>query len=110
MSTPVYEFTPGDDFIIPMNITDPNNNNAPVDISTWVIESAVKYSREVLSTVNVTIVSGPLGQFTLTVPRAETALWPERRDLYWDIQITRPIQGRKSTETIIIRTGRNVTP
>ena len=110
MADVVYEFTPGDDFIINMNLTDPQNANAPVDISTWTIESAVMYSRAVLSTCTVTIVDGPLGQFQISVPRSETAGWPQNRDLHWSVQFTRPTDGRVSSPVVIIRTLKDPTP
>lgn len=105
----VYEFIRGDDFVLPMQITDLLNAGSPVDISTWVIASAMTYSRKLLTTATVTITDGSLGQFEVSVPRAETAEWPVR-DLKCDIQFTRPTEGRVSSETFIIRVLEDQTP
>lgn len=101
MTDVVYPFKRGDDFIIPMTLTDPENNNIPVDISTWTITSAVTYARKPVSTLDVTITDGPNGQFTIALPKEQTVLWPLRK-LKCDVQFDRPIQGRVSSQTFII--------
>jgi hypothetical protein len=96
-----YEFTRGDDFKIPMTLTDPANNGTPVDISDWTIASQVRYARKLISELDVTITNGPLGQFTISLPHAQTALWPVRT-LKCDIQFDRPVEGRVSSRTFLI--------
>lgn len=96
-----YEFTRGDDFKIPMTLTDPANNGVPVDISDWTIASQVRYARKLISELDVTIINGPLGQFTISLPHAQTALWPVRA-LKCDIQFDRPVEGRVSSRTFLI--------
>lgn len=97
----VYEFIRGDDFAIPMNLTNPENNGTPVDISAWTISSQVRYSRKLISELDATITDGAAGQFTISLPASQTALWPARK-LKCDVQFDRPGEGRVSSQTFII--------
>lgn len=101
MADVIYPFKRGDDFVIPMTLTDPGNSNAPVDITYWTIASAVTYARKTISTLDVTITDGLNGQFTIALPKEQTILWPVRK-LKCDIQMDRPIEGRVSSQTFII--------
>lgn len=96
-----YEFVRGDDFVIPMTLTDPANNGNPVDITGWTIASQVRYARKLISDLNVTITNGAAGQFSISLPKEQTALWPVRK-LKCDIQFDRPVEGRVSSKTFII--------
>lgn len=95
-----YDFVRGDDFSIPMTLTDPENNGTPVDITGWTIASQVRYARKLISDLDVTITDGPAGQFTISLPYSQTASWPAR-ELKCDIQFDRP-EGRISSQTFII--------
>ena len=107
MTEVVYEFKRGDDFIIPMTLQDANQN--PVNITGWTISSAVTYARKMVSTLDVTITDGPNGQFTITLPAAQTALWPVRK-LKCDVQFDRPVEGRVSSNTFYIDVKEDQTP
>lgn len=96
-----YEFVRGDDFVIPMTLTDPANNGTPVDITGWTLTSQVRYARKLISDLDVTITNAGIGQFTISLPHAQTALWPVRK-LKCDIQFDRPVAGRVSSKTFII--------
>ena len=101
-----YEFVRGDDFYIPMTLTDPANNGSPVDISGWTIRSQVRYARKLISELSVTILDDGIdaqlrGRFALALPKEQTATWPIRK-LKCDIQFDRPVEGRVSSKTFII--------
>lgn len=102
MAEVIYEFIRGDDFSIPMNLTDPDNAGSPVPITDWTITSQVRYAKKLISTLTVTIVDGPTGQFEISLPKEQTALWPTR-ELKCDIQFDRPTEGRISSQTFIIK-------
>ena len=102
-----YPFTRGDDFSIPMTLTDPANNGAPVDITGWTITSEVRYARRLVDVIDITIIDAAAGQFTLTKSQAATAVWPagpmdKPRILKCDIQFDRPVLGRVSSKTFLI--------
>ena len=102
MADPIeYEFKRGDDFIIPMTLTDPDNNGTPVNITDWTIASQVRYARKLISDLSVTITNGPAGEFTISLPKEQTAIWPARK-LKCDVQFDRPVEGRVSSNTFII--------
>ena len=96
-----YEFVRGDDFLIPMTLTDPDNNGVAVDISAWTIASQVRYARKLISDLTVTITIGAAGEFTISLPSAQTATWLARK-LKCDVQFDRPVDGRVSSQTFII--------
>lgn len=98
--TITYPFVRGDDFSITMTLTDPQNGNAPVDITNWTITSSVRYARRLIDDLDVTITDGLNGVFTISKPRASTALWVIRT-LKCDIQFDRPT-GRISSQTFFI--------
>lgn len=101
MSDVVYEFIRGDDFNVPMTLTDPDNNSVPVDITGWTIQCQVRYAKKLISTMDVTITDATQGQFVIALPKEQTALWPIRK-LKCDIQFDRPVEGRVSSKTFII--------
>lgn len=101
MAEVTYEFVRGDDFIIPMTLTDPDNNGTPVDITGWTIASQVRYARKLISDLDVTITNPAAGEFSISLPKEQTALWPVRK-LKCDIQFDRPVEGRVSSQTFII--------
>lgn len=109
MTEVVYEFKRGDDFVIPMTLTNPDDNGNPVDITGWPIAAAVTYAKRPVSTLDVTITNGPQGAFTISLPRVQTASWPIRK-LKCDIQFDRPIEGRVSSQTFIIDVQEDHTP
>ena len=76
MADVVYSLVRGDDFVIPMTLTDPENNSTPVDITGWTIASQVRYARKLISDLDVTITNGTAGKFTIALPKEQTALWP----------------------------------
>lgn len=98
--TITYPFIRGDDFKITMTLTDPQNNNAPVDISTWTITSQVRYARRLVDDLVIVVEDGPNGVFSITKGTADTALWPTRT-LKCDIQFDRT-EGRISSNTFLI--------
>jgi len=107
MADVVYDFVRGDDFVIPMTLTNPDNNGLPVDITGWTIASSVRYSRKLISDLDATITNAVLGEFTISLPNAQTALWPagpkdKPRRLKCDIQFDRPVDGRVSSQTFYI--------
>jgi len=104
----VYEFVRGDDFSIPMTLTDPDNNGIAVDITGWTISSQVRYSKKLIDDAVITITNPVLGKFSISVAKEKTALWPARR-LKCDIQFDRPIEGRVSSQTFIISVSEDQT-
>lgn len=102
MADVIYEFVRGDDFVIPMTLTDPDNNGTPVDITDWTIASQTRYAKNLISDLDATITNAAGGEFTISLPKEQTALWPVR-DLKCDIQFDRPVEGRVSSQTFIIR-------
>ena len=105
--TVIYEFTRGDDFSIPMTLIDPARNRNPASITNWIIASQVRYYRKLISNLNVTITNGPAGQFIISLPKEQTALWPagpkgKPRKLNCDIQFDRPVNGRVTSKMFII--------
>jgi hypothetical protein len=101
MAQVTYEFVRGDDFVIPMTLTNPDNNGSAVDITGWTIASQVRYARKLISDLDVTITDAAAGEFTISLPKEQTALWPVRK-LKCDIQFDRPVEGRVSSQTFII--------
>lgn len=101
MTDIVYTFKRGDDFSIPMNLTDPGNADAPVDITGWTITSQVRYAKELIDNLNVTVTDAANGLFTISLGYTDTASWPIRR-LKCDIQFDRPVLGRVSSQTFYI--------
>lgn len=101
MAEVTYEFVRGDDFVIPMTLTDPDNNGTPVDITGWTIASQVRYARKLIADLDVTITNTAQGEFSISLPKEQTALWPVRK-LKCDIQFDRPVEGRVSSQTFII--------
>lgn len=99
MTEVIYEFKRGDDFSIPMTLQDADGN--PVDITGWTIAAATTYARRPVSTLDVTITDGPNGVFVISLPFAQTAVWPIRK-LKCDIQFDRPVEGRVSSQTFYI--------
>lgn len=99
--TPVYEFIRGDDFVIPMSLTNPDNNGLPVDITGWTITSQVRYSKKLIETLQVVIVDAAMGSFTISAPDTATAIWPARQ-LKCDIQFDKADGQRVSSQTFII--------
>lgn len=101
MTDIVYTFKRGDDFSIPMNLTDPSNSDAPIDITGWTIASQVRYAKELIDDLTVTITDAANGLFTISLGYAATAAWPVRK-LKCDIQFDRPSDGRVSSDTFYI--------
>lgn len=104
----VYDFVRGDDFSIPMTLTDPENNGNPIDITGWTIASQVRYSKKLIDDAVVTITTAIDGEFTVSIAKEKTVLWPTRR-LKCDIQFDRPVQGRVSSQTFIIAVSEDQT-
>lgn len=103
----VYPFVRGDDFVIPMTLTDPDNNGSAVPITGWTIASQVRYARKLISDLDVTITNGAAGEFSISLPKEQTVLWPagpkdKPRRLKCDIQFDRPVEGRVSSQTFYI--------
>lgn len=101
MAEVTYEFVRGDDFVIPMTLTNPDNNGVPVDITSWTIASQVRYARKLISDLDITITNAAAGEFSISLPKEQTAIWPVRK-LKCDIQFDRPVEGRVSSQTFII--------
>ena len=101
MADVVYEFIRGDDFVIPMTLTNPDTPGVPVDITGWTITSQVRYAKQLIADLQVTILDPLAGEFTIALPKNLTALWPIR-NLKCDIQFDRPVEGRVSSQTFII--------
>jgi len=99
--TVTYEFIRGDDFNIPMTLTNPADNGTPVPLTDWVIASQVRYARKLITDLEVVIIDANLGQFTISKSKSNTASWPIRK-LKCDIQFDRPGEGRVSSRTFII--------
>lgn len=105
----VYEFIRGDDFSIPMSLTNPDNNGTAVDITGWSISSQVRYARKLITDLQVVVTDAAQGQFTIQAGFADTAQWPAR-DLKCDIQFDRTGgEGRVSSQTFIIRVSEDQT-
>lgn len=99
MTEVVYPFKRGDDFSISMTLQDSLGN--PVDMTGWTVAAAATYARKPVSTLDATITDAVNGQFTISLPFAQTAAWPLRK-LKCDIQFDRPVEGRVSSQTFII--------
>lgn len=103
----IYDFKRGDDLEIPMRLTDPNDDDNPVDISTWTIQSQVRYSGKLVDDLDIILVSGGNGQFNLTKAATSTQLWPDRK-LKCDVEFIK--SGKKvSSQTFIIDVEEDVT-
>ena len=102
MTDVVYEFFQGDDFSIPFTMTDPNNNNAPIDITSWTVTSQIRYSKKLINNVTVDITSAVNGEFTLSVPKVQTELWIPKRKLLCNVQFDQLVGGRISSEVFTI--------
>lgn len=102
MSHVVYNFKRGDDFNIPMTLTDPDNNGTPVDMTGWTVSAQARYGKNLIETFSCVITDAVQGQFAITAPAANTALWPVR-ELKVDIQFDRPVDGRVSSKTWYIQ-------
>lgn len=96
-----YDFKRGDDFYIPMTLTDPANNGTPVDITDWTIAAQVRYARKLIADLQVLITNPLLGQFVLVHPYTQTHQWPIRL-LKCDIQFDPPAGRRISSKTFLI--------
>lgn len=108
MADATYTMKRGDDLSIPMRLTDPNNNGNAVDITGWTIQSQVRYSRELLADLNVTITNAASGDFTISATPAVTELWPNRK-IKCDVQFDRPVTGRISSKTFYIDVEEDIT-
>lgn len=107
MADVIYDFVRGDDFSIPMTLTDPDNNGVAIPLTGWTIASQVRYARKLISDLVVTITDENAGEFTISLPKEQTALWPagpkdKPRRLKCDIQFDRPVEGRVSSDTFFI--------
>ncbi len=102
MADVVYEFFQGDDFSIPFTMTDPNNSNASIDITSWVITSQIRYSKKLINDVTVAVTSAVNGEFTLSVPKEQTLLWLPERKLLCNVQFDQLVGGRVSSEVFSI--------
>lgn len=91
----IYEFTRGDDLEIAMRLTDPADNDNPVDLTGWTIRSQVRYSGELVDELTITIVSAGNGQFNLEKAATDTQAWPTRK-LKCDIEFINAL-GKKVT-------------
>ena len=98
--TVTYPFIRGDDFKITMTLTDPQNNNAPVDITNWAITSQIRYARRLVDNFIVTLEDGLNGVFSISRASTDTANWPTRT-VKCDIQFDRS-EGRISSNTFLI--------
>lgn len=105
--TITYPFIRGDDFKITMTLTDPQNNNAPVDITNWNITSQVRYARRLVDDLTITLVDGVNGVFSIEKASVDTAAWPVRT-LKCDIQFDR-FEGRISSNTFMIEVAEDQT-
>ncbi|CBW47024.1 hypothetical protein [Roseovarius sp. 217 phage 1] len=105
--TVTYPFVRGDDFSITMTLTDPQNNDAPVDITNWTIASQIRYQRRLIDDLVVTKDDPVNGVLTLSKIRTDTALWPART-VKCDIQFDRP-EGRISSQTFLIEVAEDQT-
>ena len=104
----IYEFIRGDDFSIPMTMTDPNDSDNPVDLTSWVLASQIRYSKQLISTATVVVTNAVAGEFNISVPKENTALWPARK-LRCDIQFDQLVGGRISSQTFFINVSEDQT-
>jgi len=107
MADVVYDFIRGDDFEIPMTLTNPDDGGAVVPITGWIITSQVRYARKLIDDLTVTLTNAAAGEFSISLPKEDTALWPagpknNPRRLKCDIQFDRPGEGRVSSQTFYI--------
>lgn len=79
-----------------------------VDISDWVIQSHLAWCGKFVSAFVVTITDGPLGKFAITAAKEVTELW-KTRTYEADIQFNHALFGRKSSQTINVIVGRDIT-
>lgn len=106
--TASYSFKRGDDFNLAFSLTDPNNANAPVDITGWTIRSQIRRGNNLTAELTVTITDAVNGNFTLTAGSTLTAGW--KVDTHTcDIQFTRPAAGVTSSETFNVIVCEDVT-
>lgn len=107
----IYEFKRGDTFKIPMRLTDPNNNNNPVDITGWAISAQVRKGRDLVTDLVINVVSAGGGQFELTRSAANTQNWPARRKdqkadlrnmLMCDVELVNDQGEKTSSQTFYI--------
>lgn len=79
-----------------------------VDISAWTIDSHLAWCGKFVTAFVVTITDGPLGKFAITAAKEVTALW-KTRTYEADIQFNHTLFGRKSSQTINVIVGRDIT-
>lgn len=98
----------GDDFRMDISLTDPNNNNDPVDITGWTIRSQVRRGKNLTAELTVAIIDAANGQFRLTAPASATETW--KVDTHkCDIEFTQPAIGVTSSETFEVIVSEDVT-
>lgn len=73
---PLVEVRQGDDLVLPCTATNPDGT--PINLTGYTIAATVRAANGVpMGAFTVTITAPLLGQYTLTMPRAQTALWAE---------------------------------
>jgi hypothetical protein len=78
-----------------------------VDIRGWTISSKVRWSTQLVDTLDVEIVDAAEGQFALTRGHADTETWPVK-NLTCDVETL--VAGRKtSSETFEVRVVEDIT-
>ena len=79
-----------------------------VDITNWIMKSQVRRSGKLMADLTVTIVDATIGKFSLSAIAAGTILWtPQAYDC--DVEFTRPVSGKVSSQTFILNTERDIT-
>lgn len=98
----------GDTFTYDFTVTDPNNSDAPVDLTGWAIRSQIRRGTKLTQELTVTILDAVNGSFQLTATDAETALW--RVDTHTcDVEFDQPGVGVTSSETFNVIVCQDVT-
>lgn len=79
-----------------------------VDITGWTMKSQVRWSKELIADLTVTVTDATIGKFSLSAIPVVTVLWiPRNYDC--DVEFTRPGSGKVSSQTFIIDTEGDVT-
>lgn len=102
------KFKRGDTFRRDIQLTDPNDDDAPIPITDWVIRSQVRYGTTMAAEVTVEITDAAAGEFTLSMEPAVTATLGPRTYLC-DVEFTMLDGSKVSSETFYLIVEKDVT-
>ncbi len=103
----ILETKRGDEFAFDFQAFD-DESGLPVDLTGMTITSAVRL-RGFLDTLTVTVIDAPNGEYRLSAPASQTALWPVAK-LASDVKFDAGAGHVRRTITFHIEVDEEVTP